>query len=566
MIKHSYHALLAFAVLLVAACDDGVSPVDDSVLTFDEAALTLGEARVGSLVLRNSGSSVVGPIEVIAGPVRRAGLDIPGASLVLQPEEIATLSPGGSVVIAIEILGAEGLQPGSYSADVHARVGSSKLTTATVSFDVPVPASLIGSVQITDPPATIRQGDVLQLTAVVFDTTGAVLDGASVDWSILPAGAGLMTGGGEFVPYATGTVSIVARAGDKADTAVTVVEARGVSGGAFSVLGRSTGLTRITSDLWLHGGVAYTGTWGGTGNTVYVWDITGNDPALTDSVRVVATTVNDVKIRADGQLAVLTHEGGAPHAVTLLEMSDPLHPTVVGEYFGDYDGFHGVHNVWIEGDYLYLVVDGSNALAGLWILDVSDPSAPERVARFYGGSSFLHDVYVRNGLAFLSHWDAGLIILDVGNGIRGGSPTNPVEVSRVSGLGGQTHNAWYWPEAGYVFVGEEDTRTPGRMHVVDARDLLNPVEVGSFRVSGDTPHNFWLDEERAILYMAWYTQGLQAIDVSGRLLGSLDQQGRLIAASLYDGPDTDTWAPQLHDGFVFVSDMNSGIWKLQPNF
>ena len=33
-----------------------------------------------------------------------------------------------------------------------------------------------------------------------------------------------------------------------------------------------------------------------------------------------------------------------------------------------------------------------------------------------------HDVYVRDGLAFLSHWDAGLIILDVGNGMAGGSP------------------------------------------------------------------------------------------------------------------------------------------------
>ena len=62
--------------------------------------------------------------------------------------------------------------------------------------------------------------------------------------------------------------------------------------------------------------------------------------------------------------------------------------------------------------------------------------------------------------AFLSHWDAGLIILDVGNGIAGGSPASPVEVSRIKTVGGQTHNAWYWPAAGYVFVGEENFGRP----------------------------------------------------------------------------------------------------------
>ena len=166
----------------------------------------------------------------------------------------------------------------------------------------------------------------------------------------------------------------------------------------------------------------------------------------------------------------------------------------------------------------------------------------------------------------------GLVILDVGHGIAGGAPNAPVEVSRVE-LDGQTHNAWYWPDAGYVFVGEEDFGTPGIMHVVDVRNLREPREVATYRVANQTPHNFWLDEDTGTLYLAWYGSGLRALDVTGDLIGPLDLQGREIAGFLYNGganacnrgsTDTCAWAPQLHAGRVWVSDMNEGLIALQP--
>ncbi len=347
----------------------------------------------------------------------------------------------------------------------------------------------------------------------------------------------------------------------------------------FSVVGRGEVTSQFTSDLWVHGQTAYTGTWSvrgtnGQGNTLHAWDV--SDPGnlvLTRSLAVDARTVNDIKVRSDGTLAVITHEGSADirNGITLLDLADPARPSPIARFTTSLET--GVHNAWIEGDYVYLVVDGISATSGLRILDVSDPTNPLVVANFYAGSSFLHDVYVRDGLAFLAHWDAGLVILDVGNGISGGSPDNPVEVSRVRTAGGQTHNAWYWPDAGYVFVGEEDFGTPGIMHVVDVRDLFNPVEVATFRVAGQTPHNFWLDEEQGILYLAWYGNGIRALDVTGELLGELDRQGREIAGYRYTAsglcPGTNatcTWAPQLHNGLVYLADMNSGLWILRPEF
>lgn len=433
------------------------------------------------------------------------------------------------------------------------------------------------SVEIAGAPAQVRQGDVVALTATVRGADGAVVEGGAVVWSTIPENGGLVTAEGDLVAYGAGTLSVIATSGTLADTAVVTVQPRGL-GGSFSIVGNGSVAPRTTTDLWVHGDVAYTGTLtspgGIPGNALFVWNVSGSDPVLTDSVIVSAATVNDVKVRADGAVAVLSQErGDASEAFTILDLADPEHPTVAGVFRAPPgEQWHGVHNLWIEGEYVYAAIGAGQALR-LWIVDIADRASPTRVAEFYAGNSGLHDVYVRDGLAFLSHLDAGLVILDVGNGIAGGSPTSPVEVSRLADLGGSTHNAWYWPETGYVFVGEEDFQKPGRMHVVDVSDLRNPVEVASFRVTGDTPHNFWLDEARGILYMAWYSQGLYALDVTGRLLGDLDRQGRTFASSRYDGSSsfpcfgqtgTCTWAPQLHDGFVYVSDVNSGLWKLLP--
>ena len=223
--------------------------------------------------------------------------------------------------------------------------------------------------------------------------------------------------------------------------------------------------------------------------------------------------------------------------------------------------------MWIEGDFVYAAIDGIGN--GMRVLDISDPANPTLVASFSMPTSFLHDIYGRDGLLFLSYWDEGLVILDVGHGIRGGTPADPRLVSRVLTAGGQTHNAWYWPESGYVFIGEEDFATPGIMHVVDASDLENPVEVATFRVPGQPPHNFWLDEDRGVLYQAWYQNGIRVLDVTGGLAGELERQGREITFSLYEGAQpgpTRSWAPQLHEGMLYVSDISSGLVVLQPQF
>ena len=436
-------------------------------------------------------------------------------------------------------------------------------------------------------PASVRQGEVAAFTALTLGPQGGQVADPTLSWAVEPAEAGLITAEGRFVGYRPGPAEILATASGFSDRLPVIIAPRQGLRGSFELVGRGPVTDRFTSDLWLHGHFGFTGTWLGDdievperlpGDRLLAWDLRDpRVPLLTATVAVDARTVNDVKIRTDGTLAVLTHEGSADgqNGITLLDLTEPLRPAVLTRFSAGLE--NGVHNVWIEDDFVYAVVDGEGA--GLRILDLSGvtdplrPAPPVVVASFAAETSFLHDVLVRDGLAFLSHWDAGLIILDVGHGIAGGSPQNPVEVSRLAIAGGQTHNAWFWSAAGYVFVGEEDFDTPGVLHVVDMRDLFRPREVATFAVPGETPHNFWLDEERGILYAAWYTAGVRAIDVSGELLGELEKQDREVAAAVY-GSDagcrsldgTCTWAPQLHEGLVHVSDLNTGLWVFRPDF
>lgn len=571
-----------FALLvLLAACDAGTGPADapgTAQVAFEPSSLALGEDRDRVVTIRNSGSRPVGPIRLQAGPVTTfSGSPVSEVSLQIAPDEIAILDAGSNRDLALSLTFASEPGSGTFRVTLSAQLEGERIARLDISFTVAnlPPAGPGASVTITAGPGALRQGEVVSYAAEVRDSVGNVQSDASVVWTISPASAGMTTPDGHFVGYEPGEARIIAAVQGAADTLPITIASRGLSG-AFSVVGRGPVSARYTSDVWVDGDRAYTGTWncrsGVCGDRLYVWDASDpGSPVRVDSVLIDARTVNDVKIRADGALGVITHEQSSDglNGITLLDMKDPAHPEVITRFTSGLTS--GVHNIWIEGDYVYVAADGPGG--GLHVVDVSDPMRPTTVATYYAGSSILHDVYVRDGLAFLSHWNAGLVILDVGNGVAGGSPASPVEVSRIITTGGQAHNAWYWPAARYVFVGEEDFGTPGVMHVVDVSDLGHPKEVATFRVAGATPHNFWMDEDNGVLFAAWYERGLRALDVSGALLGELDRQGREITNSEYGigsgcvgVTGTCTWAPQLHNGLIYLSDMNTGLWILQPEF
>ena len=193
----------------------------------------------------------------------------------------------------------------------------------------------------------------------------------------------------------------------------------------------------------------------------------------------------------------------------------------------------------------------------------------------------IHDTFIRDGIALVSAWNSGLMLYDVGNGIKGGSPVNPVLISSIvtdsNGVrgGAAVHNAWWFhnpvtSEKRYVFVGQEGPAriagmTSGDIHVVDVMDLNSPREVAFYHmnVSPDTAgtHNFWMDEPAQILYAAYYNGGVVALDVSGTLTGDL--ASKEIARYQPSAVSNFVWGVQLSGGSLYAIDLLNGLYQLK---
>jgi len=241
-----------------------------------------------------------------------------------------------------------------------------------------------------------------------------------------------------------------------------------------------------------------------------------------------------------------------------------------------------VQTVFFADTLLYLVDAGASEMR---VLDVSDPRDPRPVGRWGvedNPSRFLSDLVVRDGLAYLAYWDDGLVILDVGNGIKGGTPQRPRLVSQTryrtewrNRRYGNTHYVYpYTNRAGrrYVFVADQilplgadlnrRQEIGGLLHVFDATDLEKPVTVASYEAPTYDVNRFWIENDT--LYAGTNNGGLRALDVSGELRGRITRRELAVLATAdpqgFVPNLTFTWAAMPHNGLVFATDFNSGLW------
>lgn len=424
----------------------------------------------------------------------------------------------------------------------------------------------------------VRTGDVVRFTAEAETTTGAEVQ-AFPEWSLSGVGAQIEDerGQGVFVAEEPGTYRVTARMGeDDVVSAVVHVEARGADAELVQV-GRGGIAEHHSGDVWVFEGIdgrdyAYIGTF--LWDWMKIWDVTDpSNPILTDSIQLDARRINDVKIHPNNRLGIVTREGASSrrNGMVFLDLSTPAHPTILSEYTETVTG--GVHNVWISGEHelVYAVHNGTRAVH---VIDISDPTAPHEVGRWGidNQQRSLHDVIVQDGYAYVSYWDDGAVVLDVGAGTHGGTPTTPTFVSQFKYPIGNTHVAWRYGK--YLFVGDEifpagwdadeAIHARGYIHVLDMTDIENPVEVAKYEVPEAGAHNVWIEDDK--MYVGYYQAGLRVVDISGELRGDLYAQGREIATILTTDAATTTpnwpmaWGAQIFKGRIYSSDLNSGLW------
>ena len=541
----------------------------------EEAVLEVLPARVTRLELvipeaaLFAGARYLASAEAWSDVGPRAGAEIRWAS---SDESIVRIGAGGTMFAVL---------PGTASIEAVA-------DGVTADAEIQVVANPIRRLRLDPPETSVRTGDVVHFSARALDAGGVEVPDAPIEWSISRVGgtgqvAATIGGHGAFVADDPGLYRITATVGSISEVAEAAAAPRpprrDVTLKAHGMVPPEAG---ATTDLWVFEGTdgrdyAYTGTMAAA--TMYAWDVTDpTNPVITDSVKVDGRRQNDVKINADATLAIITSEGASNrrNGFTILDISDAAHPTVITHFTEGLTG--GVHNVWIEGDIVYAVHNGTNAVH---IVDISDPANPVNVGRWQveNPARSLHDIMVLDGLAYLSYWDDGLVVLDVGAGIKGGTPIEPQFVSQYkyrtqhgAESYGNTHHAIRYRN--YVFLGDEIfgcsecvNGPRGHVHIVDVTDIESPREVATYRVPEAGAHNLWAEDDK--LYVAYYQGGLRVVDISGELRGDLYRQGREIGwymteeAEGHNSNKTDAWGPQPYKGSIFVSDFSSGLWVVE---
>jgi hypothetical protein len=478
--------------------------------------------------------------------------------------------------------------------------------SATVAVPVQVVGSQVSSLAISPARIEARQGDVIDFKSVAKDANGRDIADLTTSWSFAP-GEGMIDQGGAFTAYTPGEYVVTASQGTRTAQAVVRVAPRDVRR-PLSVVGRLPRTRFSTEEVWLHpnGKNAYLGS-GGGGDVMYTLDISDpSKPTITDSIISNTRRVNDVMTTPDGKFLVFTREGASDrkNGIVICSLEDPAHPKVISEFTEGVSS--GVHSAFIyqqekHGTHIYLTNDGTGALH---VIDISDPYKPREVAQWKtpknngdAGRS-LHDIDVQNGLLYASYWNDGLVVLDIGAGVKGGSPSNPQLVSQfkydlnalyrnVEAVGGPgfirgTHTAWR--HKNYVFIADEvfpasgvqgakdasAGRAYGRMQVIDVSDINNPKSVAHYEPEYGGVHNVWVAGDT--LYMGAYNGGFRVFDISGELRGDLRAQGREIGhlnTADMDGRVKNTamtWGVVVKNGLAYVNDMYNGLWvvKIEP--
>lgn len=239
-------------------------------------------------------------------------------------------------------------------------------------------------------------------------------------------------------------------------------------------------------------------------------------------------------------------------AALLVDVADPANPTQLAVFETD---FH-IHNCVLTGDYAYLCGNEMRRNP-LVIVDVSDPTNPREMARWSPLDvrpdwepvapilRYLHDVWVHDGLAVLSYWDAGTWLVDVSEPtaptlLGRFGPHDPADLAGLSegevdrqqqSLPGNAHYGATDPTNSVLALGREawsvqhegePSGGPGGIELYDISEPTAPQQIAAIEppespdaTSGGvwtSAHNFELSTDR--LYSSWYDGGIAIHDIT----------------------------------------------------
>lgn len=244
-------------------------------------------------------------------------------------------------------------------------------------------------------------------------------------------------------------------------------------------------------------------------------------------------------IKADDRYIYVADQAAGEGVFIYDSQPDPMNPTLVGTLRNGGAMPRNVHNLWVEGDYLY-------AQSEIW--NISDRTNPQFVTDFpHPGdhpSGTTHDVIVIDDRAYLSRWTDGIEIWDVSN------PAVPILLAWHTYEDARTHNMWPTKDHKYLYTTDESLidGVGGWVRIWDIQNLGNITEVGAYKVgpTSSVVHNVHVRGD--LLYVAYYKEGIRVCSIK-------DDPTNPVEIAYYD-----TY-PALGDG---CHHFFAGVWGVYP--
>ncbi len=231
------------------------------------------------------------------------------------------------------------------------------------------------------------------------------------------------------------------------------------------------------------------------------------------------------------------------------------------------DVFGKAHNIFIDPKNKILYVVGSDKQAnGYIVYDLSDPANPELIAKRSLPGGYIHDIFVKDNLAFCSHGNVGLYIYDVTN------PANPIPKA-FANTGGYNHSSWALNQDSLLIFAQEVPRGMPLAVMDYTKYLSNDLEVvNSFKApllgpdhTRNTPHNPYMVGNYAVV--SYYEDGVVIFDMTDPLQPDTIAYYDTYENTEYNGYNG-CWGvyPYLPSGNILASDISNGLFVLKPTF
>lgn len=144
-----------------------------------------------------------------------------------------------------------------------------------------------------------------------------------------------------------------------------------------------------------------------------------NNPA--EPTEVAAVSIEDSHdIYAHDDVLYIAE--GRAGTYSIWDMSDKSSPTLISRVSVPSAGY--VHNIWPTDDGQNILTTEENVDKTVKVWDISDLENTELVGEWLGASRIAHNAHVQGDYAFISHYSSGVHVLDIRD------LTNPVEVAR----------------------------------------------------------------------------------------------------------------------------------------